>query len=111
MKYGSHGENYDVNKLKIEVARLIADDDVTKASGVYEYVFDHQERHLHIRAFSKRDRKHLKGKKGKCPICPKKYIIEEMEADHIKPWSKDGHTAPQKFQCLCRECNRKKGCL
>ena len=34
--------------------------------------------------------------------------FEEMEGDHIKPWSKGGHTTPDNCQMLCRDCNGKK---
>lgn len=106
-KYGQG--HYDVDKLEFEVATLIADDDVTKPAGVYEYVFDHNEKHLQIRTFDKRDKQHaFEKQKGKCPVCGKTYKIEEMEADHIVPWSKGGKTVRENCQCLCKECNRKK---
>ena len=34
--------------------------------------------------------------------------VEEMEGDHIKPWSKGGHTIPDNCQMLCKNCNQKK---
>lgn len=109
LKNGADGQHYDVDKLEEEVAKLVADDDVTKAAGIYEYVFDHQERHLHIRAFSKRDKESAFAKqKGKCPFCKLTYRIEEMEADHIIPWSKGGHTVAENCQCLCKKCNIEK---
>ena len=46
---------------------------------------------------------------GVCPKCGKRFAIEEMDADHITPWSKGGHTVPSNLQMLCRECNRRKG--
>ena len=33
---------------------------------------------------------------------------DEMEGDHIKPWSKGGQTIPENCQMLCRDCNSKK---
>ena len=44
----------------------------------------------------------------KCPNAGKKFEIEEMEADHIKAWSKGGKTTIENCQMLCRECNRAK---
>lgn len=106
-KYGTG--HYDVDKLEEEVARLISDDDVTKPAGVYEYVFDHNEKHLQIRAFTKKDKDHaFEKQKGKCPICGLTFKIDEMEADHIIPWSKGGHTDRDNCQCLCKSCNKKK---
>lgn len=46
--------------------------------------------------------------KGICPICGKHFEIEQMEADHITPWSQGGHTTPDNCQMLCRDCNRRK---
>lgn len=51
-------------------------------------------------AYSKQD--------GICPICKQHFEFEEMEGDHIKPWSKGGHTTPDNCQMLCRDCNGKK---
>ena len=34
--------------------------------------------------------------------------LEEMEADHITPWSQGGKTNLENCQMLCRECNRRK---
>lgn len=35
-------------------------------------------------------------------------VNEEMQADHITPWSKGGRTVPENCQMLCRDCNLKK---
>ena len=37
------------------------------------------------------------------------FEFEDMHADHIKAWSKGGHTTPENCQMLCRDCNLKKG--
>jgi len=34
--------------------------------------------------------------------------FEEMEGDHIVPWSKGGKTVPENLQMLCRRCNGQK---
>lgn len=106
-KYGNG--HYNVDEIEEEVARLVADDDVQKAGGIYWYVFDHEEKHLSIRAFDKRDKQRaFEKQKGKCPICGLTFKLEEMEADHIVPWSKGGHTVTENCQVLCKDCNRKK---
>ena len=43
-----------------------------------------------------------------CPKCGKHFAIEEMQADHITPWSKGGKTVPENCQMLCADCNRRK---
>ena len=35
-----------------------------------------------------------------------KFKIEEMEADHITPWSKSGKTTLENCQMLCLQDNR-----
>ena len=92
------------------MSELMADEDVTRKSGVYEYLLTGKEKALSIRAFDKRDaRAAYERQKGICPICGKHFKFEEMHADHIVPWSKGGKTTPDNCQMLCRDCNLKKG--
>ena len=46
------GENYDSKKLEESVTRLMQDEDVTKKSGIYEYILTGSEKYLSIRAFT-----------------------------------------------------------
>lgn len=95
--------------LEEEIARLMADSDVQKKSGIFHYVFDHDIRHLGIRAFDDNTKREVYEKqKGICPICGKYFDIEEMEADHITPWVEGGRTIASNCQMLCRDCNRRK---
>lgn len=99
----------DANKLEVEVARLMQDDDVTKKSGVYPYLLTGQEKHLSIRAFNdKMKREAYERQKGKCSFCKKHFDIDEMEADHITPWHEGGKTIAKNCQMLCKEDNRRK---
>lgn len=105
-----HQERYDSQALEQEVARLMADEDVSRKAGIYKYVLTREECWLNIRAFSPGDKRTAyERQKGICPICHKTFLLEEMEADHIVPWSKGGRTSADNCQCLCRECNRTKG--
>ena len=108
--YNRHrAETLDAAKLEAEVARLMADSDVAKKSGIYEYVLDGDERHLQIRAFDGNTKREVyERQKGVCKRCRKAFAIEEMEADHVTPWSKGGHTVAANCQLLCRACNRRK---
>ena len=100
---------YDPKTLEARVAALMEDDDVTKKSGVYEYVLGGAEKCLSIRAFSSSmSRAAYQRQKGICPKCGKQFQIEEMQADHITPWSKGGKTTPENCQMLCAPCNRRK---
>lgn len=99
----------DTNKLEAEIKELMQDEDVTKKSGIYPYVLTRQEKYLNIRAFTeKMKRETYERQKGKCKKCKKHFEIEEMEADHIKPWHEGGKTISKNCQMLCKQCNREK---
>lgn len=100
---------WNAEDLESRVAHLMADYDVTKKAGIYDYVFSGNESSLSIRAFDDRTKTTVYEKqKGFCPYCKKHFDIEEMDADHKIPWSKGGKTIPENCQMLCKECNRKK---
>lgn len=102
-------EYFDTKKLEDEVSKLMSDSDVTNKKGIYQYVFDRQEKHLSIRAFDDNMKRSVYEKqKGVCVKCGKPFEIEEMEADHIKPWHLGGRTNEENCQLLCKQCNREK---
>lgn len=106
-KYGAG--KYDPNKLEARIVDLMDDEDVTKSSGIYEYLLDGDERHLSIRAFTpKMGRAAYERQRGICPTCKKHFDIEGMQVDHITPWSKGGKTNAENCQMLCADCNRRK---
>lgn len=110
--YNQHGTRTDLDprKLEQEIQRLMGDEDVTKKSGIYEYLLTGNEKCLSIRAFDRRDALASYERQGhKCAICGKECKFEEMHADHITPWSKGGKTVPDNCQMLCRDCNLRKG--
>ena len=101
--------------MEEKIVSLMQDDDVTKHSGIYEYLLSGDEKHLNIRSFTDNEkRKVYERQKGNCPYCvaenSKKthYELEEMEADHIKPWCEGGKTNIDNCQLLCKEHNRRK---
>lgn len=80
-------EHYDSKRLEDEIKLLMQDEDVTKKSGIYEYILTRKERFLSIRAFTdKQKRESYERKLGICPACLGHFDIHEMEADHITPW-------------------------
>ncbi len=112
-KYSS--KNYNPQELENRIVELMQDDDITKRSGIYEYLLSGDEKHLNIRAFTDNEkRKVYEAQKGICPHCVNEhrekthYEIEEMEADHIKPWCEGGRTEVSNCQMLCKEHNRRK---
>ncbi len=110
--FNEHGKRTDLDpkKLELEIQRLMGDEDVTRKSGIYEYLLTGSEKCLSIRTFDRRDALAAYEKQEhKCAICDEEFGFDEMHADHIKPWSKGGHTTPENCQMLCRDCNLKKG--
>ena len=108
--YNAHKhETLDPDVLTSEVHRLIEDDDVTNVKGIFEYLLDHNESHLNLRAFyDKMKRKKYQEQNGICPICGNHYEFKEMEGDHIIPWHDGGKTEYANLQMLCKLCNRTK---
>ncbi|HDO5801236.1 TPA: HNH endonuclease family protein [Salmonella enterica subsp. enterica serovar Typhimurium] len=99
----------DASKLESEIAKLMQDEDVTKKSGIYNYVLTRKERFLSIRTFTdKQKREAYERQKGVCPVCRNHYQLNEMEADHITPWSEGGRTISENCQMLCKMDNRVK---
>ena len=46
----------------------------------------------------------------RCVSCSKELPdLSDMDADHVYAWSKGGKTTLQNAQCLCTNCNQKKG--
>lgn len=99
----------DTDKLEKQIVKLMMDDDVGHKAGIYPYVLDGEESHLNIRAFSENmKREAYERQKGICVKCRKHYELDEMEADHIKPWHEGGKTNAANCQMLCKDDNRRK---
>lgn len=109
-----HSRNYNSSVMGAEVKRLHEDEEVQKPKGIYEFLLCRDTdpfagRLLNLRAFDKRDKMAAYSRQdGKCAACGKPFAFEEMEGDHIKPWSKGGQTTPDNCQMLCKPCNGKK---
>lgn len=110
---------YNFNTLEAEMKKLLMDDDVTKSSGIIPYLLSdrtkHDEKYLSLRAFTPAQKLRAYERQGhKCPFCQKagietEYTFEEMQGDHIIPWSQGGHTTDDNLQMLCQKCNNTKG--
>jgi len=104
----------DPGELERRIKTLMMDDDVTNKKGIYFYILTNDEKDLNIRAFTESQKRAVYEKQnGICanPKCPKHgehFDFNEMEADHITPWSKGGKTVPENCQMLCLDCNRRK---
>lgn len=113
--YNTYSHNtYNSSEMGKEVKRLHEDEEIQRPKGIYEFLLcrdadPYAGRLLNLRNFEKRDKMAAYSKqRGVCPVCRKHFEFEEMEGDHIKPWSKGGHTIPDNCQMLCKNCNQKK---
>jgi len=108
--YNTHkNDNLDPKTLEDLASELMADDEVTKKKGIYEYLLTKNEKYLSIRSFTDSNKRTLyERQKGICKSCKEYFEIKQMEADHITPWSQGGKTELDNGQMLCRECNRRK---
>ncbi|MBO4400797.1 MAG: DUF262 domain-containing protein [Selenomonadaceae bacterium] len=106
-RYG--GGSYDKEELEKKIVAMLEDEDITSSRGIYDYLFDGQERHLSIRKFSEKiKRATYERQHHLCAKCNRPFPIEKMHADHITPWSKGGRTVESNCQVLCENCNREK---
>ena len=102
----------DKDALDAQIAKLLKDGEVENKKGIIPYLFTGDERYLGLRAFSDDIKEAVYAEQdGICPLpdgCGEHFEIDEMEGDHIIPWSKGGKTVKENCQMLCRNCNRKK---
>ena len=106
-----HKIDFAPKKLEEQISELMKDEyeEITSKKGIYEYVLSGDDRFLSIRAFRDSEKRTVyERQKGLCPKCGKHFDIKDMEADHITPYSKGGHTTINNCQMLCRDCNRRK---
>ena len=109
-----HGNTYNSKVLEDKTSELMANEEVTDKKGIYEYVLSGENpevaRKLSKRTFSQRDKRTVyERQKGYCAICGEYHPIEEMAADHIKPWWNGGTTTIDNLQMVCKKCNSRKG--
>lgn len=108
-----HNNTYNSSAMKTEVENFIKMMKC-KTKGIYEYLLCKDKdpfagRLLNLRAFDNRDKMATYDKQhGLCNICGEHFEYDEMEGDHIKPWSKGGRTILDNCQMLCKSCNAKK---
>ncbi len=111
--YNAYKETkFNAATLEQRIKDLIKDDEVENKRGIYEFLLTDDQKHLSLRAFDENMIAiAFEQQAGICPQCPPKknhYAVNEMEADHIKPWSKGGKTVQDNCQMLCMKHNRTK---
>jgi hypothetical protein len=100
-------QTLDAGALEVEVWQLMQDAEVQKKSGIYEYVLTRDERALGLRTFDdNQKREAYERQQGICPQCGEHFAYNEMDGDHILPWSQGGKTIAENCQMLCIPDNR-----
>lgn len=110
-------KEFNSNNVAKLLSELFLDEEVSNKKGIYEYILSGEEKYLNLRAFSNKDKLQAFEKqtvldtgKSFCPKCDssKLYDFNQMEADHIVPWSKSGKTILDNCQMLCKFHNGSK---
>lgn len=117
---------YNTNEMRTLMDKLIQDEDVTKQTGIIPYVLSdrtkHDEKALSIRAFTAQMKRRVYERQtasarqngiSNCPFCANQnittiYAFDEMQGDHVIPWSQGGRTVEDNCQMLCQCCNNDK---
>jgi hypothetical protein len=98
------------NELEERISTLMLDEEVGNKRGIYEFALSGNDRHLNLRAFSDAQKREMyETQSGICKHCDEFFELDQMEGDHITPWSEGGKTDIANGQMLCIECNRLKG--
>ena len=101
-------DRLDPAELQKKAAELLADGEVQRKSGIYEYLLvgKKAEKLLSLRQFGEDEKLTMYHRQnGRCAICGKPFDIRDMHGDHVIPWSRGGKTTLENGQMLCAECN------
>ncbi len=123
-----HNEAYNLDEVHKNLTELYNDMSVTNKKGIFEYILGGCEdtRLLNVRVFYNDIKKKVyedqtsKAKKegvSNCPLCAvgnnsnrnKIWNFKDMDADHVKAWSKGGKSVEENCEMLCKTHNRVKG--
>jgi hypothetical protein len=123
-----HSKPFNPEEFSKQVQALYGDGYVKNRKGIWEFVLGGQSdfKLLDIRIFDEPTKKATYAKQTKaaetagvsnCPNCvlghdankTKIWKLDEMDADHVSPWSKGGSTTPENCEMLCKTHNRSKG--
>lgn len=121
-------EEFDSDALAKRVDELMSDIDVKRKPGIYEYVLggETDTKLLEVRVFDDKTKLARYGQQttsaqeagvSNCPLCALGgnansttiYQFQQMDADHVKAWSKGGSSDIENCEMLCVTHNRSKG--
>lgn len=123
-----HTIKYDPKKVAQQVRELFGDPYVKNRRNVFEHILGGSKDSalLDIRIFDEADKRVVYEKQtslakkkntSNCPLCAignevnnkKIHNLSDMDADHVKAWSKGGKTDINNCEMLCKTHNRAKG--
>ena len=123
-----HNYAYNPEEVAQEVENLMADPCVQDKKGIFEYVLGGKNDHklLNVRVFEKSTIRSVYTQQtaharaagiSNCPYCAQSdnanktriWKESEMDADHVKAWSRGGATDISNCEMLCKPHNRAKG--
>ncbi len=123
-----HKKSYNPSKVAKQVQELYGDSYVKNRKGIFEYILGDCEdtKLLNIRVFDDATKKSVYAKQKKqaeqkgvsnCPLCAvgnnanktKIWLLKDMDADHVRAWSRGGATDRENCEMLCKTHNRAKG--
>lgn len=97
------------NEIEKKIKELEKDDEVTNKKGIIPYILSGKENTLNLRNFKDEDGDYMYiEQKGICKICGDHFERQEMQMDHIMPWTRGGKTELENLQMLCEYCNKTK---
>ncbi len=109
--------NYDADVLEDEFQKINRDPNINSSvADIYRYLITGNENLLNRRAFDDKIKRKIFEKQkidkttnlSMCLDCGNLFKYEDMEGDHIEPWSKGGKSTIDNCQMLCKSCNGKK---
>lgn len=123
-----HRQAYDPVKVSKAVHQLYADPYVKNRKGIFEYILggETDTKLLDVRVFDEATKKAVYAQEtakaeekgvSNCSLCAvghdatkaKIWSLSDMDADHVRAWSKGGSGDIQNCQMLCKTHNRAKG--
>jgi len=123
-----HKKGYNPQKVSEAVHKLYADSYVENKKGIFEYILGGEKdtKLLTIRVFNEAVKNSVYSTQteeannktvSNCSHCAighdanknKIWRLDEMDADHVRAWSKDGKTDIVNCEMLCKTHNRAKG--
>lgn len=106
--------NWNYETITDAIIKMNQDEKIFNKSNIYHYLLldEFEKEHdwanlLDYRAFSLQDKANLYEKeKGICYLCKKHYEFNEMQVDHITPYSLSGRTVLENAALICEQCNK-----